>query len=60
MNLKPLNPLHYNKDRVMIVHELVPDDRPMEGVFWCKVCGGHPSDKIHKMPHAGHSSEMRD
>lgn len=47
-NLEPLNPLHYNEDRVMIGHELVPMDRQLDGVFWCDVCGGHPDDPIHK------------
>lgn len=43
-----LNPAHYNADGVMIQHELVPRDEPFEGVFWCKVCGGHPDDPIHQ------------
>lgn len=47
-SLPPLNPLHYNNDREMIGHELVPMDRPSEGVLWCRVCGGHPSDPIHQ------------
>lgn len=46
--LPPLNPLHYNEDREMIGHEVVPMDQPAEGVFWCNVCGGHPDDPIHQ------------
>lgn len=46
--LAPLNPLHYNDQREMIAHQLIPKDRPMDGVFWCEVCGGHPDDPIHK------------
>jgi hypothetical protein len=46
--LPPLNPQHYNEDRVMIGHEVVPMDRPAGGVFWCSVCGGHPTDPIHQ------------
>jgi hypothetical protein len=44
----PLNPLHYNEDRVMIGHQVVPMERPAEGVFWCSVCGGHPEDPVHQ------------
>lgn len=47
-SLPALNPLHYNEDRVMIGHEVVPMDRPDDGVFWCSVCGGHPDDPIHQ------------
>ncbi len=32
----------------MIGHEVVPMDQPSEGVFWCRVCGGHPTDPIHQ------------
>ena len=39
-----LSPLHYDEDGVIIGHELVPMDHPSEGVFWCRVCRGHPSD----------------
>lgn len=46
--LEPLNQLHYNEDRVMIGHQVVPMDGPAEGVFWCSVCGGHPDDPIHQ------------
>jgi len=46
--LEPLNPLHFNEDRVMIGHAVVPMDQPSEGVFWCRVCGGHPDDPIHQ------------
>ena len=46
--LEPLNPLHYNDEREMIVHQLVPMDKPSEGVFWCRICGGHPEDPIHQ------------
>lgn len=45
--LPPLNPLHYNEERVMIGHQVVPMDQPLDGVFWCDVCGGHPDDPIH-------------
>ncbi len=45
--LPPLNPLHYNEERVMIGHKVVPMDHLSEGVFWCRVCGGHPEDPIH-------------
>ena len=44
----PLNPLHYNEDRVMIGHQVVPMELPAEGVFWCSVCGGHPEDPVHQ------------
>ncbi len=43
-----LDPLYYNEDREMISHKLVPMDQPSEGVFWCRVCGGHPTDPIHQ------------
>lgn len=46
--LPSLNRLHYNEDRVMIGHEVVPMDKPAEGVFWCSVCGGHPDDPVHQ------------
>lgn len=46
--LPPLNPLHYNEDRVMIGHQVVPMDRPADGVYWCSVCGGHPADPVHQ------------
>ena len=46
--LSPLNPLHYNGDRVMIGHQVVPMEQPAEGVFWCSVCGGHPDDPVHQ------------
>lgn len=46
--LAQLNSLHYNEDRVMIGHLVVPMERPLEGVFWCHVCGGHPDDPIHQ------------
>lgn len=46
--LPPLNPLHYNEEREMIGHQVIPMDQPSEGVFWCRVCGGHPDDPIHK------------
>lgn len=46
--LEPLNPLHYNEDRVMIGHELVPTDRQLDGVSVCDICGGHPDDPIHQ------------
>lgn len=46
--LAPLNPLHYNEDRVMIGHEVVPMEPPLENVYWCSVCGGHPDDPIHQ------------
>lgn len=46
--LPPLNPLHYNEDREMIGHKVVPMDRQLDGVFWCSVCGGHPDDPIHQ------------
>lgn len=29
-------------------HELVPRDNMMDGVHWCKLCGGHPDDPIHQ------------
>jgi hypothetical protein len=45
---QPLNPLHYNEDRVMIGHQVVPMERPAEGVFWCSVCGGHPEDPVNQ------------
>ena len=44
-----LNPLHYNEDREMIGHQLLPMDQASEGVFWCRVCGGHPDDPIHQL-----------
>lgn len=43
-----LDPLYYNDEGVMIGHKLVPMDRPSEGVLWCRVCGGHPTDPIHQ------------
>lgn len=44
-----LNPLHYDSDGVMIGHKLVPkDSADDDGVTWCNVCGGHPSDPIHQ------------
>ena len=46
--LPPLNPLHYDDEGVMIGHRLVPMRAPMDGVFWCSVCGGHPDDPIHQ------------
>ena len=46
--LPPLNPLHYNEDREMIGHQVVPMDTPSDGVFWCRVCGGHPTDPVHQ------------
>lgn len=46
--LPPLDPRHYNADGEMLGHELVPMDTPLEGVFWCSVCGGHPTDPIHQ------------
>lgn len=47
-SLPPLNPLYYNKNREMIGHKLVPMAKPFEGLFWCRVCGGHPDDPIHQ------------
>jgi hypothetical protein len=47
-SLPPLNPAHYNEDREMIGHEVVPMKIASEGVFWCSVCGGHPDDPIHQ------------
>jgi hypothetical protein len=32
----------------MIGHQVVPMERPAEGVFWCSVCGGHPEDPVHQ------------
>ena len=46
--LPPLNPLHYDDEGVMIGHRLVPMRAPMDGVFWCSLCGGHPDDPIHQ------------
>ena len=46
--LASLIPLHYNEEREMIGHQLIPMDQPLEGVFWCGACGGHPDDPIHK------------
>lgn len=46
--LPPLDPRYYNEDREMIGHDVVPMDRPSEGVFWCQICGGHPTDPIHQ------------
>lgn len=46
--LPSLDPRHYDEDREMIGHEVVPMDQPSEGVFWCRVCGGHPTDPIHQ------------
>jgi hypothetical protein len=46
--LEQLNTLHYNADRVMIGHAVVPMETPSEGVFWCQVCGGHPEDPVHQ------------
>lgn len=46
--LPSLDPRHYDEDRAMIGHEVVPMDQPSEGVFWCRVCGGHPTDPIHQ------------
>ncbi|WP_166742048.1 hypothetical protein [Burkholderia cepacia] len=43
-----LDPRHYNEDREMIGHEVVPMDQSSEGVFWCRVCGGHPNDPVHQ------------
>lgn len=47
-DLPPLNPLHYNEERVMIGHTVVPMKRSMDGVYWCEVCGGHPEDPVHQ------------
>lgn len=44
----PLNPLHYNEEREMIGHQVVPMAESSEGVLWCQVCGGHPTDPIHQ------------
>lgn len=46
--LPPLSPLHYNEEREMIGHQLVPMHQGLDGVFWCEVCGGHPDDPIHQ------------
>ena len=46
--LPPLNSLHYDDERVMVGHQLVPMEAPSDGVFWCSVCGGHPDDPIHQ------------
>jgi hypothetical protein len=46
--LEPLNPLHYDEDRVMIGHPVDPMEQSSDGVFWCRVCGGHPEDPIHQ------------
>lgn len=46
--LPPLDPRHYNAEGEMIGHQLVPMDKALEGVHWCSVCGGHPSDPIHQ------------
>lgn len=46
--LQPLNPLHYNEEREMIGHQLVPMSQELDGVMWCEVCGGHPDDPIHQ------------
>lgn len=48
LQLAPLDPRHYNEDRVMIGHQVVPMDQPSGGVYWCRVCGGHPDDPIHQ------------
>lgn len=48
IQLPPLNPLHYNEEREMIGHQLVPMGHALDGVFWCEVCGGHPDDPIHQ------------
>ena len=48
-----MNPLHYDDEGVMTGHRLVPMRAPMDGVFWCSVCGGHPDDPIHQ---AGYSA----
>jgi hypothetical protein len=45
---EPLDPLYYNADGEMIGHEVAPLDRMQEGVFWCRICGGHPEDPIHQ------------
>ena len=47
-SLPMLDPMHYNEDREMIGHQVVPMAQPSEGVFWCRVCGGHPDDPIHQ------------
>ena len=47
--LTPLNPLHFNESREMIGHQMIPMDQPSDDVFWCRVCGGHPDDPIHKL-----------
>jgi hypothetical protein len=44
----PLDPRYYDAEAVMIGHDLAPMESPIEGIYWCKVCGGHPSDPIHK------------
>lgn len=46
--LPALNPLHYNEDRVMIGHAVVPMQTLIDGVHWCEVCGGHPDDPVHQ------------
>lgn len=46
--LPSLDSCHYNEDREMIAHEVVPLDQPSKGAFWCRVCGGHPTDPIHQ------------
>ena len=46
--LQPLNPLHYDEERVMIGHELEPAENSSDGVFWCRVCDGQPNDPIHQ------------
>ncbi len=46
--LPSLDPRHYDEGREMIGHEVVPMDQPSEGVFWCRICGGHPTDPIHQ------------
>jgi hypothetical protein len=51
--LEPLNPLYYNSEREMIGHDLVPMDLPSDGVYWCRVCGGHPSDPVHQPENLG-------
>lgn len=47
-SLPALNPLHYNEDREMIGHDVVPKTEPLEGIYWCSVCDGHPDDPIHQ------------
>lgn len=47
-SVSTLNPLHFNEDGEMIWHQVVPMEKPSDGVYWCQVCGGHPDDPIHQ------------